>query len=70
MYIFICTMKYARVKTGSSEFAFVDELQLLFADALSGTLFCISIPVTEDTVAYRLRLYISMYACAFRVTLK
>lgn len=33
-------MKYAGAKTGSNEFAFVDELQLLFADALSGTLFC------------------------------
>lgn len=33
-------MKYVRVKTDLSEFAFVDELQLLFADALSGTLFC------------------------------
>lgn len=32
-------MKYARVKIGSSEFVFVDELQLLFADAFSGTLF-------------------------------
>lgn len=30
----------------------------------------ISIPVTEDSVGYYLRLYVSMYARAFRVTLK
>lgn len=48
--------------------SFIDELQLLFADAFSFAFILISI--TEDSVGYCLRLYVSMYARAFQVTLK
>lgn len=63
-------MKYAGAKTDSNLLLSMNSNYYSQTHFLERPFASISIPVTEDTVAYRLRLSISMYVCAFRVTLK